>query len=335
MTITQLRAFYLSATLGSFTAAAEYMGFTQPTVSELVKKIEEAYQLRLFVRGGKRLVLTTAGNMLLPWARRLLDDELGADNALTSLNLGEGGIVSFGILQNARYYFLSDLAAVFHAEHPKVRVRLVGQNSFEVADSVRNGELEAGLLCLPIPSEGLHIEPLMRHEIVWASSKPSRCALPMRIEDIAGEPLILCDAHHGWNDPTRLQLALQAQMHGVTLEPQIEVESVEAAVSLVAGGLGDTIVPKAVAVSDTFPKNVHITSLETPIYDTFALVRRTNWELSPMAKYLADLAVGMLLAGNPRKTARSEMDPANADAAGLGSHDADHIPHPGAAGGNA
>ncbi|MEE8724793.1 MAG: LysR family transcriptional regulator, partial [Bifidobacterium crudilactis] len=50
MTITQVRAFTLAATLGSFTAAAEYMGLTQPTVSELVKKIEESYSITLFVR---------------------------------------------------------------------------------------------------------------------------------------------------------------------------------------------------------------------------------------------------------------------------------------------
>ncbi|MGO3358009.1 MAG: LysR family transcriptional regulator [Bifidobacterium crudilactis] len=294
MTITQVRAFTLAATLGSFTAAAEYMGLTQPTVSELVKKIEESYSITLFVRGGRRLVLTTAGQTLLPWARRLLDAELGADSALTALNTGEGGTVSFGILQNASYYLLSDLATVFHESYPNVRVRLVGQNSFEVADAVRNGELEAGLLCLPIPAEGLQILPLMRHEIVWASADPERCRKAMAIADIPKEPLILYDAHHGWNDPTRHQLAQLAQLHGVTLEPKMEVESVDAAVSLVASGLGDTIVPKAVAESDTFPAEVYTTRLEEPIYDTFALVQRTNWELSPMASHLAELAVDML-----------------------------------------
>ena len=84
----------------------------------------------------------------------------------------------------------------------------------------------------------------------------------------------------------------------MTLEPQIEVESVDAAVSLVASGLGDTILPKAVAESSTFPSTIHTTSLRPPIYDTFALVRRQNWELSPIAQYLADLAVTMLLSAN-------------------------------------
>ena len=188
MTITQIRAFYLAATLGSFTAAAEYMGLTQPTISELVRKVEDQYGMALFVRRGRRLVLTTAGQALMPWAKRLLDAELGADSALTALSTGEGGTVSFGILKNANYYHLSELAAVFREAHPNVRIRLLGQNSFEVADAVRNGTLEAGLLCLPVPTEGLHIQPLMRHEILWASSKPERCMRPMSLIDMPKEP---------------------------------------------------------------------------------------------------------------------------------------------------
>ena len=160
---------------------------------------------------------------------------------------------------------------------------------------MRNGTLEAGLLCLPVPTEGLHIQPLMRHEILWASSKPERCMQPMRLVDMPKEPLILYDARHGEEDPTRLQLTQQAQQCGVTLEPDIEVESVDAAMSLVSRGLGDSIVPQAVAQSEHFPSNIHVTTLECPIYDTFALVRRENWELSPIAAHLADLAVSMLL----------------------------------------
>ena len=96
MTITQIRAFYLAATLGSFTAAAEYMGLTQPTISELVRKVEDQYGMALFVRRGRRLVLTTAGQALMPWAKRLLDAELGADSALTALSTGEGGTSAVG-----------------------------------------------------------------------------------------------------------------------------------------------------------------------------------------------------------------------------------------------
>ena len=295
MTLTQVQAFYHSATLGSFTAAADYLCTTQPTVSEQVRRIETEYGVSLFVRAGRKLVLTTAGSTLLPWAKRMLDGEMGGDIALRSLVSGESGTVSFGILRNANYYGLSDLAADFIRMHPHGRLRLVGQNSFEVADAVRSGELEGGLLCLPVPVDGLSTMLIMQQEIVWASSDPERCATPMRVEDIPARPIILYDAHHGWNDPSRRQLAQRAQLRGVTIEPQIEVESVNSAVALVANGLGDTLLPRAVADSPSFPSNIHTTPFDHPLFDTFALVTRKGWELSPIARQLAGLAVDRLL----------------------------------------
>lgn len=300
MTLTQIQAFYYAATLGSFTSAASYLGMTQPTVSEQVRRIETEYGITLFVRAGRRLVPTTAGRTLIPWAKRMLDGELGADAALRALVTGESGTVSFGILRNASYYGLSDLASDFGRSHPNVRLRLVGQNSFEVADAVRSGELEAGLLCLPVPVNDLDSTLLMQQEIVWASSRTERCERPMSVERIPDEPLILYDAHHGWNDPSRRQLAQRAQLRGVTLEPQIEVESVDSAVQLVASGLGETMVPRAVAEASNFPANVHITPFDHPIFDTFALVTRHDWEMSPITRELATIAVTRLISAASR-----------------------------------
>lgn len=197
MTVTQLRAFLLSATLGSFTAAAAALGSAQPTISELVRKLELTCGLQLFIRAGRRLVLTAAGNELLPWARRVVEDVEGAEESLNAIRGLRGGVASVGVLRNASYYFLSDLAVKFHSERPGVHTRLVGQNSVEVANAVRSGELEAGFVVLPIDDDGLSITPLRSDEVLWVSADPSRCSAPMTIENINNAPLILYDAHYG------------------------------------------------------------------------------------------------------------------------------------------
>lgn len=294
MTLTQLRAFVLSATLGSFTAAAEALGTTQPTVSELVRKIEDDHGLALFVRTGRRLVLTAAGLEILPWARRAVDGAEGAEDSLLALRGLTGGVASLGVLRNASYYFLSNLAEQFHREHPGVRTRLIGQNSVEVAAAVRSGELEAGLVVLPIDDDGLEVAPLMRDEVLWASADPNRVAGPMRIDDIPKAPLILYDAHYGWNDPTRRQLAERAQVIGLKLEPLIEVENVEVALSLVERGMGDTIVSRAVTRSAGFPATVLVAPFAEPLFDTIALVSRVDAILSPVTTELVRLATRML-----------------------------------------
>ncbi|MFE5836345.1 LysR family transcriptional regulator [Arthrobacter sp. NPDC056493] len=295
MTLTQLRAFLMAAALGSFTAAALELGTTQPTISELVRKLEAVCGLQLFVRGGRRLVLTSAGQELLPWARRAVEGADGAEQSLSALRGLSGGVASMGVLRNASYYFLSDLAVRFHAERPGVRTRLVGQNSVEVADAVRSGELEAGLVVLPVNDDGLAVTPLLRDEVLWASSDPERVRQPITVEAIREAPLILYDAHYGWQDPTRRQLAERAQLAGIRLEPMIEVENVESALRLVARGVGETLISRAVSVSDIFPQGVSTVPFADPLYDTIAVVVREDAALSPATAELVRLATEMVM----------------------------------------
>lgn len=296
MTLTQLRAFLAAAASGSFTAAARELSTSQPTISELVRKLEDECGLPLFARAGRRLALTAAGEELLPWARRAVDGADGGAASLRALRGLEGGVASFGVLRNAPFYFLSDLVQRFHDARPEMRVRLVGQNSVEVADAVRSGGLEAGLVVLPVHDDNLDVEPIMRDEVLWVSSDPARTAFPVTIEDVAEADLVLYDAHYGWDDPTRRQLADRAQAAGLRLVPSIEVENVESALALVARGVGETIASRAVTEHSSFPSDVHTAPFAEPLYDTVALVTRRHSTLSPGTAELARMATSMLLA---------------------------------------
>ena len=294
MRISQLRAFIAACDRGSFTAAARELGLAQPTVSELVRTLEEECGLKLFVRGGRTLQLTATGESLLPWARRAVESVAGAEDLVRSLRGLDGGVASFGVLRNADFYFLSSLAEEFHRVHPNVRIRLVGQNSVSVAQAVRAGELEAGFIVLPVPSDGLDVRPIRRDEVLWVSADPVRTAEPMTMERIPGAPLILYDAHYGSDDPTRRQLADRALAAGVELDPVIEVENVEAALSLVGRGLGETMAARAVVTSPTFPAGLFTTPFAEPLYDVIALVTRTGSTLSPVTEALVSTALQLL-----------------------------------------
>ena len=144
----------------------------------------------------------------------------------------------------------------FRRRHPDVRVRVVGQNSAEVADAVREGELEAGLIALPIDDRGLDVRPSIREENHYVSASPQRLAKPMTIEELAAAPLILYDARWGAVDPMRRQLDERAQRAGVRIEPQIEVEYMTAALDLAARRLGDTIAAPNVLVTRGFARSL-------------------------------------------------------------------------------
>ena len=112
----------------------------------------------LFVRVGRGVEPTEAGRALLPHAERVLAEVESARESVAGVRDVRAGTASFGTFSTAVYYLLADLAEAFTARYPGVRLRIVGLNSSAVADDVRAGRLEAGLVVLPVDAEGLVVQ---------------------------------------------------------------------------------------------------------------------------------------------------------------------------------
>ncbi len=290
MTLQQLRYFVAAAEYGSFSAAASALLMAQPSLSDQIRRLEAELGVELFARAGRRLVLTEAGRMLQPHAEKTLASAEDAVESLKEVRTLKGGTATFGTFGSAHHYLLGGLVQDFRRRYPDVRVRVVGQNSAEVADAVRDGELEAGLIALPIDDRGLDVRPSIREENHYVSASPQRLTKPITIEELAAAPLILYDARWGAVDPMRRQLNERAQRAGVRIEPQIEVEYMTAALDLAARRLGDTIAAPNVLVTRGFSRTLSSVSLDPPLYDTFAFVTRRNAQLSPATRAFMALA---------------------------------------------
>lgn len=296
MTLTQLKAFLAAMEVGSFTAAAQRLETTQASVSELIARLEEEVGLKLFLRGPRRLIPTPAAAELRIHALQAVtsvDDGIDALRSMTSL---QGGVSTFGVLRNAGYYDLADLVQRFHRRYPKVRVRMIGLNSGLVVESVAAGEIECGLVVLPIIEEGLVVKPLFKDEVLYASTSRDPRKGPVTIEEMAATELVLYDAHSGWKDPTRRQIQERAHAAGVKVNPVIEVEHVETAINLVATGAGDSMVSKTIVETPNFPQHVRTFRFAEPLYDTIALIQQEGAYLSPATRKFAELAEHTLLA---------------------------------------
>ena len=234
MTLQQLTYFLAAAEHGSFSRAARSLYLAQPSLSEQVRTLESELGVALFARAGRGVVLTEAGRAFRPEAERVLAALAAAREAVVDVRELRGGTLSIGMFGTASAFLLARLVADFRSRHPTVSLRLVGQNSSEVAEDVRRGRLEAALVVLPVDDEGLEVRPARREEVVYISREPERVREPVTIERLAGSPLILYDAHYGWSDPTRRQLQERAQQAGVQLKPVIEIEDMEAALELAA-----------------------------------------------------------------------------------------------------
>lgn len=304
MTLQQLQYFLAAIEHGTFSAAADALYMAQPSLSEQIRRLEAELGVALFVRAGRRLALTEAGRALRPEAERTLEAAAHAAESVAGVRELRAGTATFGTFGDAPTWLIGNVVATFRRRHPDVRLRVVGSNSAEVADEVREGRIEAGLIVLPIDDSGLDVRPAMEDEIVYVSAEPSRVAGPVRVERLADVPLILYDARWGWEDPTRRALLERAQRAGVRLEPAIEVEEAVNALDLAARGLGDTVISASISLRrGALPSALRWVSFDPPLNETFAFITRRDAILSPATRELIALAERQLADMQERRAA--------------------------------
>ena len=294
LSLQQIRCFCAAVELGSFTAAATALRVSQPAVAEQLRKLEQALGADLFVRAGRGVVLTEAGRAFAEHATRSLravEDAAGSVGELTALRRGT---VAVGIFGGPSAWDVDELVTVFLRRHPEVSLRLVGRNSSAIADQVRRGELEAGVVLLPIDGARLDVRPIVRDEVLYVSADPERTRHPATIEQLAATPLVFYDAESADKDPIRRQLAERAQARGVRLQARVEVELKDIALRLVAAGIGDTYLPSAYTRAPYYPAGLSTAPFTPALYDTFAIVSRPGTRLSPgVREILADVETHM------------------------------------------
>jgi DNA-binding transcriptional LysR family regulator len=142
----QLRVFAEVAQHGSMARAAEALHLTPPAVSMQVKELEAQVGLPLFDRAGRNVSLSTAGEYFLVHTRRMLAALKDADDAMARLKRLEHGLLTIGLVSTAKY-FVPQLLARFHEEHPgvDVRLRVVGNRS-ELVELMQSGEVDVSVM---------------------------------------------------------------------------------------------------------------------------------------------------------------------------------------------
>lgn len=288
MTILQVTYFLAANTAGSLTQAAEDLGVSQPTLSEQIRKLEQGLGVTLFTRAKQGLTLTEAGQRFLPHARKVARDYQAAMDSVSGIRNKQEGTVAFGIF-NSGQHVLSGLIPAFRALYPNIHVRFVGSNSAQIADHVRSGRLEAGVVALPIEARGLTIsDVLWSCEAAYFHTKPTLTE-PVTIEGLLKRPLVLPDSGWAESDPTRRQLNERAQALGIPLTPDIEVETGSAALAVAATGTASAVVSVPVAQALGYTEKLSWVSLEPPLIETFAIICRDPAGLSPATQAMIKL----------------------------------------------
>jgi DNA-binding transcriptional LysR family regulator len=293
LSLHQLRCFLATYELGSLTAAAEELGYAQPSISEQIRGLEKTLGTHLFQRVGRGVVPTIAADELRPHAERTLAAAAEARRAVQSVSSLETGTIRFGMFGTARLYAGASLVADVLERHPGVRVELIGQNSSDVHDQLRRGYIEAAMIAVPaVSSEGMEVTPVATDELVYISTNRDALASPVTAARLGRAQLVMPETTWRAEDSTRI--VLRQMLHGTGINPQtrIEVEDVETAVELVGMGLADSVIPHgaAEALLPRLAPDAGWVSLRPRQADTIAIVHRKGATLSPAAQLMIELA---------------------------------------------
>lgn len=299
LSLHQLTCFLATYEHGSLTAAAEELGYAQPSVSEQIRTLEKSLGVQLFRRVGRGVVPTTVADSLRPHAEKVLAAVDEAQEAVRSVRSFETGTIRFGMFGTARLYAGAGLVADVLSRYPGVRVELIGQNSLDVQEDLRRGRIEAAMIAVPtVSSEGLSVTPVARDELVYISNDPQRLASPVTAHRLSTASLVMPETTWRADDSTRKVLRQMLQETGRNPQTRIEVEDIETAVELVGMGYADSVIPKGAALQllPRLAPDAGWVSLRPRQYDMFAVVHRADALLSPAARLMIELATRRILA---------------------------------------
>ncbi len=247
MELRHLRYFVAVAEELHFARAARRLHMAQPPLSQQIKSLEDELGVRLFDRSHRRVRLTDAGAAFLTGARRTLATAERAADAARRAARGETGRLAIGYVASVAYQLLPAILRAFRRRAPDVTLVLEEMSSAEQSRALAAGTLDVGFVRRPPPIEpGLAGIVVRREPIVLALPRGHALAAlrVIRLSELRAEPFIVFPARPrpSWAD-VAIDLCRRAGFEPAVAQEAIEMTS---ALSLVAAGIGITLVPASV-----------------------------------------------------------------------------------------
>lgn len=246
MDIRQLRYLVAVADELSFTRAAERCHVSQPPLSRAIALLEQEVGARLVERDRHRVALTPAGTSLVADARRALESLGEAGEKARRIADGLVGTLAIGFGGTTLYHLLPMLIRRFRAVLPEVEIRFQAMPVLEQIDALRRGEIDIGILRLPVHDELIETRRVRREPLIMAlpDGHPLvRQGEPIAIAQLAGQPLVAYQPRRGFS--YHVDLLALCRLAG--FDPRIvhEAGTTEAVIGIVACGEGMSLVPAA------------------------------------------------------------------------------------------
>lgn len=242
MNLRDLRYFVALAETRHFGRAAERCCVSQPTLSAQIKKLENHLGVQLVERQPRRVSLTECGMKILPLARRILQES----EEIVSLARNEhdplSGKFKVGLIPTIGPYLLPLVIRKIRKKLPQLQLMLYEYQTQPLLEKLRSGDVELGILALPVASDGLEVRELYTE--AFHAALPDTSALAnktsIKLDDLSGENLLLLEDGHCLRD----QALEVCNRIDIKESGDYRATSLETLRQMVAANLGVTLLPE-------------------------------------------------------------------------------------------
>jgi LysR family transcriptional regulator, nitrogen assimilation regulatory protein len=225
----------------NLSSAAQSLRVSQPTLSRQIQAIEQEFQIPLFVRGGRGMLLTEAGKQLHEGLQSIERQLRLLKTDVTAVSVEPAGEVVFGIPPSPRSLIAVPLVKQYNRAYPRIAIRLVEETSGQLRDLVANGILDLALTNTTEPAHGIVSQILGRERLVLVGPVGAKLSIrkdtPIKV--LGDLPLILTMR------PNSLRLMVEDRLgvHGLMANVRFEANTLPLMTDLVTAGLGYTVLP--------------------------------------------------------------------------------------------
>jgi LysR family transcriptional regulator, transcriptional activator of the cysJI operon len=240
----QLITFSTVVSEGSMTAAAEKLYLTQPAVSQQIRNLEEELGVNILDRGSRQAKLTTQGQMLYDYAKRIISLTQQAQAAVQTMGSVISGKIRVGTVNSIGLQFVSPVLGQFLKHNSKISVSLRYDDADVLWQALTLGHLDVAILPeIDFPQNSPDIEgrPLMKDEMLLvASGRDATANQVISAQDLSGKPFVLMTERYR-NFQQQFEQVMKES--GVKLTTVFESNNVGTLKRVVETGLGWGFLP--------------------------------------------------------------------------------------------
>lgn len=271
---------------GSFTKAAEELGYTQSAISQMVHSLEEELSTTLILRSRKGVTLTPDGEEYLPYIKVVYNSYRELMEKHKEMQGLQKGIVRIGTFSSVSSNWLPGLMKDFKTKYPSVIFELHQGEYTSIAQWIKEGSVDFGFVNPDADAvSNLNTIPLQKDEMlaVLPSNHPLTVKKKISLEDLVNEPFILLDEGQ-LSEP--LEYFKQKN-----LQPNIQYRAHDdyTIMSMIEKELGISILPKLVL--SRFDYDIVTREISPPIVRTISLAFKNKKVLPIASRYFMDFIV--------------------------------------------